>query len=287
MSRAAVCAPPEVVWRPIVEAALREDVGFRDLTTEAVVDTDRIASADFVARGPGRIAGLFLALATVHALDPEVGADVRIAEGTDALAGAVLARVEGKARAILTAERVALNFLGRLSGIATATRNVVLAVEGSRTRIVETRKTTPGLRVLEKYAVRAGGGANHRLRLDDAILIKDNHIALCGGVADAIRRARAAAGHTVRLEVEVDSLAELDVALTEGADVILLDNFDLDSLVEAVSRVGGRAVLEASGGITFERVAAVAATGVDVVSMGWLTQSAPALDVALDFRPPA
>ena len=283
MTHPDISAPPEVVWRPILSAALREDLGFGDLTSEALIDVDRVATARIAGRGQGRIAGLFIALEAFRTLDPAAQIEQRIEEGSDVRAGQVLAVVQASARALLGAERVALNFLGHLSGIATATRDVVRSIDGTRARLVETRKTTPGLRVLEKYAVRAGGGFNHRFRLDDAILIKDNHIVACGGVAPAIRRARASGGHMVRIEVEVDSLAQLDSALDERADVVLLDNFDVPSLREAVSRTAGRAVLEASGGIGPGEAAEVAATGVDVLSMGWLTQSAPALDVGLDF----
>jgi len=276
--------PPKVLWRDLLHAALQEDLGFRDLTSEALVGDGVETVASFVSREPGRVAGLEIALEAVRTLDDRSVAETLAGDGEDVDAGAVLARVRADARALLAAERVGLNFLGRLSGIATATRNVVRSIEGSGARVVETRKTTPGLRLLEKYAVRVGGGFNHRYRLDDAILIKDNHIALCGDVREAIRRARAAAGHTVCIEVEVEDLDQLEIALAEGVDVILLDNFDLPALEEAVRRTAGRAVLEASGGITPERAAAVAATGVDVLSLGWLTQSAPALDVSLDFQ---
>lgn len=276
--------PPKVLWRDLLHAALQEDLGFRDLTSEALVGDGVETVASFVSREPGRVAGLEIALEAVRTLDDRSVAETIAGDGEDVDAGAVLARVRANARALLAAERVGLNFLGRLSGIATATRNVVRSIEGSGARVVETRKTTPGLRLLEKYAVRVGGGFNHRYRLDDAILIKDNHIALCGDVREAIRRARAAAGHTVCIEVEVEDLDQLEIALAEGVDVILLDNFDLPALEEAVRRTAGRAVLEASGGITPERAAAVAATGVDVLSLGWLTQSAPALDVSLDFQ---
>lgn len=276
--------PPKVLWRDLLHAALQEDLGFRDLTSEALVGDGVETVASFVSREPGRVAGLEIALEAVRTLDDRSVAETLAGDGEDVDAGAVLARVRANARALLAAERVGLNFLGRLSGIATATRNVVRSIEGSGARVVETRKTTPGLRLLEKYAVRVGGGFNHRYRLDDAILIKDNHIALCGDVREAIRRARAAAGHTVCIEVEVEDLDQLEIVLAEGVDVILLDNFDLPALEEAVRRTAGRAVLEASGGITPERAAAVAATGVDVLSLGWLTQSAPALDVSLDFQ---
>ncbi len=277
-------APPKVLWEDLLHAALQEDLGFRDLTSEALVDDRMETSASLISRQPGRVAGLEIALEAVRAFDDRTVAETLAGDGEDVDGGAVLAHVTARARALLAAERVGLNFLGRLSGIATATRNVVRSIEGSGARVVETRKTTPGLRLLEKYAVRVGGGCNHRYRLDDAILIKDNHIAICGGVREAIRRGREAAGHMVRVEVEVDGLDQLEIALEEGADVILLDNFDVPALEEAVRRTAGRAILEASGGITPDRAPAVAATGVDVLSIGWLTQSAPALDVAMDFQ---
>jgi nicotinate-nucleotide pyrophosphorylase (carboxylating) len=198
-------------------------------------------------------------------------------------AGATLAELAGPARALLTGERVALNFLGRLSGVATATRGLVDAVAGSAARVVCTRKTTPGLRALEKHAVRAGGGANHRFGLDDAVLIKDNHLVIAGGVAEAVRRARAAVGHLVKVEVEVDGLEQLAEALACGVDAVLLDNMSLEELAEAVRMARGRALTEASGGIRPETAAAVAATGVDLLSVGWITHSSPALDVALDL----
>ena len=196
--------------------------------------------------------------------------------------GAVIARVSGCARAILGAERVALNLMGRLSGVASLTARYVDAVAGSRAAIIDTRKTTPGLRLLEKYAVRCGGGANHRFGLDDAVLIKDNHVAACGGVGEAIRRARAHVGHMVRIEAEVDTLAQFDEALAAAPDIVMLDNFALDDLREAVRRADGRVVLEASGGVNLETVRAIAETGVDLISVGALTHSAPVLDIGLD-----
>jgi len=276
---------PPLLYEPLVRRALREDLGRTgDLTTDAVVPPDARVSARIVARAAGRVAGLDVAAAAFRLLDPAVEMEAHARDGDDVVAGTTLARVTGPARAILTAERVSLNFLGRLSGIATATREAVAAAEPYGARIVCTRKTTPGLRALEKYAVRAGGGRNHRFGLDDGILIKDNHRVLAGGLAAAVERARAAAGHMVRIEVEVDSLEELDEALALGVDAVLLDNFGLDALRQAVRRAKGRAVTEASGGIAPGDVAAVAATGVDLISLGWLTHSAPALDVALDVE---
>jgi nicotinate-nucleotide pyrophosphorylase (carboxylating) len=239
-------------------------------------------TARFAARKSGRIAGLDCARLAIAALDPQARFTVRTADGEDATAGAVLAEVEADARALLSAERVALNLLGRLCGVATATAAYARAIEGTGARITCTRKTTPGLRALEKYAVRCGGGINHRYGLDDAILIKDNHIVAAGGIGSALERAKAAAGHLVRIEIEVDDLAQLDEALPYAPDVIMLDNFSLDDLRAAVAQAKGRVLLEASGGVTLETVRAIAQTGVDVISSGALTHSAPALDVGLD-----
>ena len=242
--------------------------------------------AVFAARKPGVLAGIDCVRLAVLALDPQATIVVKLRDGEAFEAGAVLAEVEADARAFLAAERTALNLLGRLCGIATLTRAYVDAVAGTRARIADTRKTTPGLRALEKHAVACGGGANHRFGLDDAILIKDNHIAVCGGVSAAVRRARAAVGHLMKIEVEVDSLDQLDQALAETPDVIMLDNFSLEALTEAVRRRKtspfGAVILEASGGVSLETVAAIARTGVDVISVGALTHSAPALDIGLD-----
>ncbi len=277
-----------LLYEPLVRRALEEDLGGAgDLTTDAVLPAGLAARGRLVARAAGRVAGLGVAAAAFHALDPDIEVAVRVPDGADAGAGDVLATVRGPARPILSAERVALNFLGRLSGIATATRDVVAAVAAAapRARVACTRKTTPGLRALEKYAVRAGGGSNHRFGLDDAVLVKDNHVAVAGGVAAAVERVRARVGHLVKVEVEVDDLDQLEAALAAGVDAVLLDNMDLATLRRAVARVGGRAVTEASGGITPETAAAVAATGVDVLSLGWLTHSVTTLDVALDLDP--
>jgi nicotinate-nucleotide pyrophosphorylase (carboxylating) len=277
--------PDRLLYEDLLRRALLEDLGGAgDLTTDAIVEETARARASFIARRAGRIAGLRVALDTLRLLDATLEAEIANGDGADVEAGAVLARIEGAARSILTGERVALNLLGRLSGIATATRDLTRVIAPHRARIADTRKTTPGLRLLEKYAVRVGGGANHRFGLDDAILIKDNHVAIAGGVRRAIERARAAAGHTTKIEVEVDSLEQLEQALALGADLVLLDNFTIDQLTEAVRRTAGRAVLEASGGISAASAAAIAATGVDLLSVGWLTHSAPALDVALDFE---
>jgi len=278
-----VLSLPELLYDEIVKGALREDLGRGgDLTTDAIVPKDRDGRALVVAREAGRIAGLDAALHAFRLLDPAGRFEVCRPDGSDARAGETVARVSARARALLTGERTALNLLGRLSGVATATRDVVRRLEGLKTRVACTRKTTPGLRALEKYAVRVGGGETHRHGLDDAVLVKDNHVAIAGGVAEAVWRARAGVGHLVKLEVEVDTLDQLDEALAGGVDVVLLDNMSLDTLREAVSRCRGRALTEASGGIRPENVRAVAETGVDLVSLGWLTHSAPALDVALD-----
>jgi len=242
--------------------------------------------AVFAARKPGVLAGADCVRLAVLAMDPGATVDVKLRDGDAFEAGAVLVAVEGDARAILAAERTALNLLGRLCGIATLTRAYVQAVAGTSARIADTRKTTPGLRALEKHAVLCGGGMNHRFGLDDAILIKDNHVAVCGGVGEAVRRARAAVGHLMKVEVEVDGLDQLDEALEAGPDVIMLDNFTGAMLREAVTRAKaspfGTPVLEASGGVHLDTVASIAATGVDVISVGALTHSAPALDVGLD-----
>lgn len=277
---------------PLVRDALREDLGrLGDLTTQSVVPPEAWARAAVVARAPGRIAGLPVVAAVFRALDPRSDLAVLRGDGIDAEAGEVLAHVEGPARSVLSAERVALNFLGRLSGIATATRELVALAAPYGVRVVSTRKTTPLHRVLELYAVRAGGGANHRAGLDDAVLIKDNHVALVGGVRVAVERARAAVGHMVKIELEVDTLEQLAEAIALGVDAILLDNMPPPVLGEAVRRVrehdersGRRTILEASGGISRSTLAAVAATGVDLISVGWLTHSAPCLDVALDVE---
>lgn len=278
---------PEILIEPVVRMALAEDLGRAgDVTAAACIPADARLRAAFAARKPGVLAGIDIVRCALLAMDPKASIDLKLADGATFAAGAVLAEVEADARAFLAAERTALNLLGRLCGIATLTHAYVEAVAGTRARIADTRKTTPGLRALEKHAVRCGGGVNHRFGLDDAILIKDNHVAVCGGVGEAIRRARAAAGHLMKVEVEVDGLDQLDEALIEGPDVVMLDNFTLPMLREAVARAKvnpfGRPVLEASGGVTLDTVAAIAATGVDVISVGALTHSAPALDLGLD-----
>ena len=274
---------PDLIIEPIVRAALVEDLGRAgDITSLACIDADARLSARFAGRQAGVVAGLACARLAILALDPAARFETLVQDGDVLAPGAVLARVDANARALLSAERVALNLLGRLSGVASLTAAYVAAVAGTSARIVDTRKTTPGLRALEKYAVRCGGGVNHRFGLDDAILIKDNHVAACGGVGEAIRRARAAAGHLVKIEAEVDGLDQLTEALAERPDVIMLDNFSLGDLREAVARAKGQVVLEASGGVNLTTVRAIAETGVDVISVGALTHSAPVLDIGLD-----
>ncbi len=274
---------PDLLIDPVVRAALAEDLGRAgDITALACIDADATLTATFGAREAGTIAGLDGARLAVLAMDPAAKFKARVADGDAVAAGAVLAKVTGNARALLSAERTALNLLGRLSGVATLTAQYVAAVEGTKARITDTRKTTPGLRALEKYAVRCGGALNHRFGLDDAILIKDNHVAACGGVGEAIRRARAFAGHLVKVECEVDSLKQLAEALDAGPDVVMLDNFSLKNLRVAVGMAAGRVVLEASGGVTLETVRDIAETGVDVISVGALTHSASVLDIGLD-----
>jgi len=276
---------PATIVEPAVRAALAEDLGVSgDITTDAIVPPDARAWGVLAARKAGVVAGLKVAEAAFRALDPHVEFRIEIADGRRAPAGAVLARVAGNARALLSAERVALNFLGRMSGIATLTRAFVDAIAGTKASIVDTRKTTPNLRPFEKYAVRAGGAKNHRAGLYDAVLVKDNHIVVAGGIGAAIERVRRHVGHTVKIEVEVDSLEELAEALRYDIDAVLLDNMGPERLAEAVRMVAGRALTEASGGVRLDTVRAIAETGVDLISSGSLTHSAPALDIGLDFE---
>lgn len=286
-----IASVPDTLILPIVRAALAEDLGRAgDVTAAACIPEDARMRAVFAARKPGVLAGIDCVRLAVTEMDPKASVDLRMRDGDAFEAGAVLAEVEADARAFLSAERTALNLLGRLCGIATLTRDYVQAVAGTGARIADTRKTTPGLRALEKHAVRCGGGINHRFGLDDAILIKDNHIAVCGGVEAAVRAARTHVGHLMKIEVEVDGLDQLDVALGmvaagDGPDVVMLDNFDLAMLAEAVRRTrdgGHRVVLEASGGVNLSTVRGIAETGVDVISVGALTHSASVLDIGLD-----
>jgi nicotinate-nucleotide pyrophosphorylase (carboxylating) len=264
--------------------AFDEDLGEAgDLTTESVIPVDAHSDAVIVARAQGVIAGLPIAQRVFEIIDPDVECQLEIEDGSGVQAGTVLARLSGPSRAILVGERTALNILGRASGVATAAHELVQAVAGTGTHIADTRKTTPGLRALEKYAVRMGGGWNHRFGLHDAVMIKDNHIVAAGGITPAVEAARARVGHTVKIEVEVTSLEELEELISVGADIVLLDNMTNEQMAEAVRRVAGRMVTEASGGVTLDTVSEVARTGVDVISVGWITHSSPNLDVALDF----
>jgi nicotinate-nucleotide pyrophosphorylase (carboxylating) len=279
--------PGSLVDKAVAEA-LAEDLGMGgDITTEATVPAGTRASGIIAARKAGTVAGVQLAAAAFKTIDPLVEFEVVAGDGERVEAGGIIARVKGDARALLTAERTALNFLGRLSGIATLTARYVSAIAGTRARIVDTRKTTPGQRALEKFAVRCGGGVNHRFGLFDAVLIKDNHIVAAGGVGAALQRARAHAGHMVKVEIEVTSLDELDDALQLDPDAVLLDNMPLEMLKTAVAEVAGRVITEASGGVNLETVRAIAETGVDHISVGALTHSAPVLDIGLDFDPQA
>lgn len=274
-----------LIIEPIVRAALLEDLGRAgDLTTDAVVPAGLKATGKLAARKEGRVAGLAAAVAAFRMLDPHAEIAVNYDDGHDVPAGGVIARVSTTARGLLVAERTALNIMGRMSGIATATRALVRAVDGTKARIVCTRKTTPGLRSLEKWAVKLGGGANHRFGLDDAVLIKDNHIAIAGGVRPVLERARAAVGHMVKIEIEVDTLEQLaEVLETGGADVALLDNMTPATLADAVRMCAGRLLTEASGNVTLESVRAIAEAGVDMISVGWITHSAANFDIGLDM----
>jgi nicotinate-nucleotide pyrophosphorylase (carboxylating) len=276
--------PPRLLVEPIVRAALLEDLGRAgDITTDAVILADARLRGAIVAREPGVVAGVDAASLAFTLIDPAVAIVIDRPDGARVERREAVLRVDGPARSILSAERVALNRLCKLSGIATATATLVDAVRPhGHARIVCTRKTTPGLRALEKHAVRSGGRANHRFGLDDAVLIKDNHIAIAGGVRPALERARAAVSHLVKIEIEVDTLDQLDEMLEVGADAILLDNLSPDTLAEAVGRVNKRAATEASGRITIATAPAIAASGVDLISTGWITHSAPILGLGLD-----
>src|ERR1700678_11680 len=268
--------PSRLLIEPGIKAALREDMGRAgDVTSELIIPADQNAEAKLIARRQGYIAGLNAAQIAFQLIDPSVQFDIARPDASAVEPGATLATISGSARAILTGERVALNFLGHLSGVATATAKLVDAVKHTKARIVCTRKTLPNLRILQKYAVRCGGGFNHRFGLDDAVLIKDNHIAAAGGIAPALERVRGGLGHMVKIEIEVDNLAQLEEALSLHADTVLLDNMPLDEL--------RRAVLEASGNVTLDTVRGIAETGVDYISSGAITHSAANLDIGLDF----
>ncbi|WP_421905800.1 carboxylating nicotinate-nucleotide diphosphorylase [Mameliella sp.] len=275
---------PRPVIEPALRTALEEDLGLAgDITSAVVIPAEHRSIVTAVARKPGVIAGLDCAELACALVDPDIKVTRHLQDGAPVTPGTRIATFEGPSRSLLTAERTALNFLGHLSGIASVTAGLVQAVAATRAHIVCTRKTTPGLRALEKYAVRAGGGMNHRYSLADAVLIKDNHIAIAGGIRPALEAARAATGHMVKIEIEVDTLDQLREVLKIGADAVLLDNMDPDTLHKAVNMVAGRAITEASGGITPDTAAAVAASGVDLISLGWITHSAPTLDIGLDF----
>ncbi|MGO4665875.1 carboxylating nicotinate-nucleotide diphosphorylase [Bosea sp. 2RAB26] len=268
-----------------VRAALIEDLGRAgDITTLATIPAGKRASAVIAARKSGIVAGLPFARETLRQYDPSVRFEAAMSDGDRLEPGAIVARIEGEARSVLSAERVALNYMGRLSGIATLAAAYVAKAAGTKAMIVDTRKTTPGLRAFEKYAVRCGGAGNHRYGLDDAILIKDNHVAVAGGIRPALQAAKRQAGNFVKIEIEVDTLAQLEEVLVEGADIVMLDNMSVADLITGVAMVGGRMKVEASGGITLDTVAAIAATGVDMISVGALTHSASVLDLGLDIE---
>jgi nicotinate-nucleotide pyrophosphorylase (carboxylating) len=276
---------PRILIEPLVRAALLEDLGRAgDVTTDAIVPLEARASMVLAARQDGVLAGLDLARIAFESIDPKIVFSAERKDGDQLAPGDIIATIAGPARGLLTAERVALNFLCHLSGVASATHAVVNAVSAYKAEIVCTRKTTPGLRAVEKYAVRLGGGSNHRFGLDDAVLIKDNHVAIAGGVTEALQRARKNVGHLVKIELEVDTLDQLAEALQVGVDAVLLDNMDPATLKKAVDMVDGRAITEASGRITPATAPAVAASGIDLISIGWLTHSAAILDIGLDFR---
>ncbi|WP_411820783.1 carboxylating nicotinate-nucleotide diphosphorylase [Hyphococcus formosus] len=275
---------PPVIVEEAVARALREDFGDAgDITTNATIPADAKSKAVIAARKPGVISGVDAALAAFRLVDPQTVVTVENGDGAHVKKGDVILKIEGPARAILSAERIALNFMCHLSGIATATAELVREAEGTNCKIVCTRKTTPGLRAFEKHAVRCGGGRNHRFGLYDAVMIKDNHIVASGGIGKALSAARDAIGHMTKIEIEVDRLDQLEEALSNGANVVLLDNMSPDELKKAVEINRGRAALEASGNVTAKSVRAIAATGVNVISSGWITHSAPNLDLGLDF----
>jgi nicotinate-nucleotide pyrophosphorylase (carboxylating) len=276
---------PMLMLEPVVRAALLEDLGRAgDITTDAIVPAAAQARTVLVARQPGIVAGLDLAATAFRLVDPAIKIEVERPDGTRLAPGDRIATISGPARGMLMAERVALNFLGHLSGVASAAATLVEAVRGHKARICCTRKTMPGMRALQKYAVRVGGGSNHRFGLDDAVLIKDNHVAVAGGIGPAIRAARDGVGHLVKIEVEVDTLAQLDEAIAIGVDAVLLDNMTPEQLTQAVRTIDGRAIAEASGRITPQTAPAIAASGVDLISAGWLTHSVSVLDIGLDWR---
>ena len=271
-------------YRHLVEESLKEDLGRGgDITTEAIVDPDAIAEAVIASRSEGVIAGLSVALFGFFLLDSRMEVNILKRDGEKVYPGDTLLHLKGNARALLTAERTGLNLLGRMSGIATATRQLSDLISHTKAKVVDTRKTTPGLRALEKYSVRMGGGQNHRMGLDDMILIKDNHIAYAKSISDAVEKARARVGHTVKIEVEVDTLVQLEEVMKTDADIVMLDNMNIETLKAAVKMVGGRKIVEASGGVDARTIVGIAETGVDLISVGALTHSVINLDVGLDF----
>lgn len=274
---------PDLMLEPLVRSTLQEDLGRAgDLTTDAIVSQSEQAQLRLVAREAGVLAGVDLARLAFQVLDPDLQFTANLQDGANLLPGTVIARIEGSARSILTAERTALNFLGHLSGVASATASIARAIAPYGTQLCCTRKTMPGLRAVQKYAVRVGGGRNHRYGLDDAVLIKDNHIAIAGSLSLAVQKARQYIGHLVSIEVEVDTLEQLQEALTVGVDSVLLDNMDLPTLRQAVAMVDGRATTEASGRITPDTAVDIARCGVDRIAVGWITHSARVLDIGLD-----
>ena len=276
---------PDLLIEPVVRAALLEDLGRAgDLTTDAIVPATAKAKTALVARQHGVVAGLAAAATAFRLVDPSIEMTIERPDGTRLVPGDRIATITGPARGMLTAERVALNFLGHLSGVASGAATLVEAVRGHKARICCTRKTMPGLRALQKYAVRVGGGTNHRFGLDDGVLIKDNHVAVAGGIRPAILAARRGVGHLVKIEVEVDTLDQLEEALATGTDAVLLDNMTPDQLATAVRMIDGRAIAEASGRITPQTAPAIAASGVDLISAGWLTHSTSVLDIGLDWQ---
>lgn len=276
---------PRILYEELVRKALLEDLGrVGDLTSDSIIPLGALARGNLISREPGCVAGLMVSTLAFSIMNPEVNIECHVQDGDRISPGQPLATVEGEARSILSAERSALNFLALLSGIATATRGIVDCLRDFETKIVCTRKTTPGLRTLEKYAVRVGGGFNHRFGLDDAVLIKDNHLAVAGSIEEAVRRVRYYVGHTVKVEIEVETLEQLEIALAQPIDAVLLDNMSIEQVKASVEMVRGRLLTEVSGGITPESAVAYGAAGVDLISVGWVTHSAPALDVSLDVE---
>ena len=268
----------------IIIRALKEDMALGDITTDNLIDPESKSTAYLVAKEPGIIAGIQVAERVFTLLDDKVGFLARVEDGQHVEKGEIIAQISGHTSVLLKGERTALNFLQRMSGIATLTNVFCKKVEGTKAVIVDTRKTTPGLRILEKYAVRAGGGRNHRFSLSDGVLIKDNHINACGGIRQAVEKARASVPHTVRIEVEVETLEQVQEALDCGADIIMLDNMDIDTMAKAVKVINGRAIVEASGSVSLETARSIAEAGVDVISVGRITHSAPALDISMKFQ---